>query len=347
MPVDTSTGPARAIADVPEPIRQLGLIEAHSRPLASQGKSIDGPYRSKRVSTYEAWRNWAELELRTPNSWPGMVLDLDGFGAIDLLCELCFSPWATYPPPLWVITRRDSGNCHAVWLLDRPVLRGEKAQGRPLRFLAAISEWYASALGADAGFNGVLTHNPYDQHPYAADFAFWHNPESRPYALAELAEPMPARAVRKPPTAQARTEAGRNCYVFDGACRILGSPKNQGLDTLAVCEGLNAQLALPQLPRPEVAGIARSVGRYRREWQERGQFGEIGDSERKAWGQRVGRVIGARGNRTRQERAQARRRRVLLMAKTGHKPDAIAEQLGAHLATVYRDLGALSQTLNS
>ena len=62
--------------------------------------------------------------------------------------------------PNWAVTRKAGGGTHAVWNLARPVHRGERARPSPLRALARVSEYYAAALLADAGYTGVLSHNP-------------------------------------------------------------------------------------------------------------------------------------------------------------------------------------------
>ena len=46
------------------------------------------------------------------------------------------------------------------FFLAKPVHRGPTAREAPLRLFARISEFYRQALGADPGYNGVLTHNP-------------------------------------------------------------------------------------------------------------------------------------------------------------------------------------------
>ena len=61
--------------------------------------------------------------------------------------------------PNWV-THRDTGGAHAAWCLARPVLRGAGARARPLKLLAMATEFMAQAVGADAGYTGVLAHNP-------------------------------------------------------------------------------------------------------------------------------------------------------------------------------------------
>ena len=62
----------------PTKVRTHGLKDAHSYPLVSQGKGRDGAHRgSFRVPVEDAWA-YPEIELRAANSWPNIVLDVDG-----------------------------------------------------------------------------------------------------------------------------------------------------------------------------------------------------------------------------------------------------------------------------
>ena len=83
----------------------------------------------------------------------------------------------------------------------------------PLRLFARISEFYRQALGADPGYNGVLTHNPMrSAHRHGEFLTYWGR--KQPYSLGELAEPIP-KGWRLP--VKPTTEAGRN----DALLRVL------------------------------------------------------------------------------------------------------------------------------
>ena len=93
-----------------------------------------------------------------------------------------------------------------------------------MRLLARISEFYRHALGADPGYNGVLTHNPMrSAHRHGEFLTHWGC--NRPYSLSELAEPIP-RGWRLP--VKPTTEAGRNCALFVALMKWAGSPANIG-----------------------------------------------------------------------------------------------------------------------
>ena len=101
--------------------------------------------------------------------------------------------------------RPDTGHSHAVWTLAAPVHKYPKARRGPLDYFAAIAEFYALTLGADAGYNGVLVHNPVST-PYETRWG----PEL-PYPLEQLARVIPF-GWRAPDVRQ--TGVGRNCDLF-------------------------------------------------------------------------------------------------------------------------------------
>ena len=81
------------------------------------------------------------------------------------------------------------------------------------------------------------------------------------------------------------TEAGRNCALFVGLMKWAGSPANIGREVLAVARATNDGLDLP-LGDSEVAGLAKSVERYRRSWIAQGRF--YTEAEGEAWGRALG-----------------------------------------------------------
>ena len=81
------------------------------------------------------------------------------------------------------------------------------------------------------------------------------------------------------------TEAGRNCALFVALMKWAGSPANIGREVVAVARATNDGLDVP-LGDSEVAGIAKSVERYRRSWIAKGRF--YTEAEREAWGCALG-----------------------------------------------------------
>ena len=254
---------------VPSIVREHGLRDAHLRPLVARRKG-----QSFRVHARDAW-GFPSLELRAGNSWPAVTLDCDLPTVVDALHALKSN--LALPVPNVVVERVSNGHCHASWFLSRPVHRGESARAAPMLKLGRVSEFYRQTLEADAGYAGVLTHNPLEETHRAGEFrTHWGHKCGR--SLDELAEPIP-RGWRLP--ARSTTEAGRNCALFGGLMLWAGSPFNLEFEVLAVARATNDGLDVP-LGDSEVAGLAKSVERYRRSWIAKGRF--YTPEQREAWG---------------------------------------------------------------
>ena len=272
-----------ALDFAPAQVRSHGLRDAHTYPQVARGQGA-----SFRVPASQAW-GYPSLELRAGNSWPLMGFDCDV--PEKVLEALVGNHWGArsdvcpaLPEPNMIVQRRSNSHLHVSYFLAKPVHRGPTAREAPLRLFARISEFYRQALGADPGYNGVLTHNPMrSAHRHGEFLTHWGC--NRPYSLSELAEPIP-RGWRLP--VKPTTEAGRNCALFVALMKWAGSPANIGREVLAVARATNDGLDVP-LGDSEVAGLAKSVERYRRSWIAKGRF--YTGAEREAWG----RVLGVRG----------------------------------------------------
>ena len=161
--------------------------------------------------------------------------------------------------------------------------RGATAREAPLRLFARISEFYRQALGADPGYNGVLTHNPMrSAHRHGEFLTHWGC--NRPYSLSELAEPIP-RGWRLPlkPT----TEAGPELRSVRGADEVGGITGEHR--ARSVGRGAGSRMTAWDVPLGDSEsgpGLAKSVERYRRSWIAKGRF--YTEAEREAWGCALG-----------------------------------------------------------
>ena len=264
----------------PDRVREHGLVEAHTWPLVSSGKVQGVVQASFRVHASVAW-SFPSLELRSARAWPVVCLDCDGTGGYSRLMLAVLD--RDIPCPNWVVYR-DTGGAHGVWCLERPVLRGELARARPLRLLTRATEYMAQKVEADAGYGQILSHNPMAPVETQRLQTDWLR--RQPYPLQELAEIVPF-GWRRPLVPS--TGIGRNCSLFEAGMKWAGSPDNLNFPVLPALMSINAEVARKHGKRPldagEVAGISRSVERYRAKWIARGQFLEVGDLERSAWGQ--------------------------------------------------------------
>ena len=265
----------------PDRVREHGLVEAHTWPLVSSGKVQGVVQASFRVHASVAW-SFPSLELRSARAWPVVCLDCDGTGGYSRLMLAVLD--RDIPCPNWVVYR-DTGGAHGVWCLERPVLRGESARARPLRLLTRATEYMAQKVEADAGYGQILSHNPMAPVETQRLQTDWLR--RQPYPLQELAEIVPF-GWRRPLVPS--TGIGRNCSLFEAGMKWAGSPDNLNFPVLPALMSINAEVARKHGKRPldagEVAGIARSVERYRAGWIAAGRF--YTESERSDWGRERG-----------------------------------------------------------
>ena len=314
------------IEEAPLIVRKHGLRDAHSRPLVSPGKRGGVFGVSFRVAPWAAW-HFPSLELRAANSYTCLILDLDGWGSYERAER---AARRTKVGALnWAVENKRTGGVHGVWTLAAPVHRAETALAAPLKRYARISEYYAAAVGADAGYTAVLTHNPMEDAQLPGFETHWLRRE--PYTLGELAEYIPFGWRRPKPS---RTAAGRNCDVFCHCMRWAGSPANLGAPVLGEAHQVNDGFEFPLDP-PEVAGIARSVERYRRRWIKRGQFGPVGDAERTSWG----RERGVKSGQARRKRTKERDQAIVQAVVSGQSTHAVAREHGVDQSTIVRVVG--------
>ena len=261
-------------------MREHGLRDAHSYPLVSMGKDRSRAHSASfRVPASEAWE-FPEIELRAGNSWPSIVLDVDGSNALYRVVEAV--EHGEILTPNWTVTRKQGGGTHAVWTLKTPVHRGEKARRGPLSYLTRISEYYADKLKADPSYNSVLCHNPMALAHGRGFITNWM--ERSPRTLDQLAEVIPF-GWKKPRIAN--TAIGRNCTMFDTLVQWAGKPENIKVPVSSAAHAINGEIGRSHgkipLPHSEVSEVARRVERYRREWVAQGKF--YSAEQRSAWAQ--------------------------------------------------------------
>ena len=216
--------------------------------------------------------------MRAGNSFPCVTLDCDGAESVGLLSEFILDEHL--PTPNVIVRRVASGNCHAHYMLDTPVHRGDAARPKPLQALARVSEYLSVALRADRGYNGVLTLNP-----------AWPGPEYEtsylrawPWELRELGESIPDgwRIPAVPATA-----IGRNVALFQWAVkeahrpraaeviRFHGSKDCPYWEQIVAAKNHSEYGDFPRcLPDSEVRSIARSSARYSLRQYDRERFRE-------------------------------------------------------------------------
>ena len=304
----------------PAQLRAYGYADAHRTPLVSRGK-VDGMFTSSfRVQSWQAW-DYPSIELRTGNSWPALVLDLDRLTAAEETYVRAVLD-NDLPAPNWIV-QKHGGGAHVVYCLVDPVHRGAQAREKPLRLLARVSEWLGVELNADPGYVGVLTHNPAYSGSLVQLTPWWIRPQG--YELRELLDYVPT-GWRKPKLP--KTAIGRNCALFESLMSWAGSPRNIELAAEPVAWALNQELDVP-LGWTEIKGIARSVEKYRARWLAQGRFHTR--TESLAWSHSRRKA----GLRTRRNKARRRALQVQQLLAGGMKKAEIARELGLHRNTVH------------
>ena len=235
---------------VPDPVFDHGLRAAHVYPLVGRRTGPGKTFWSGRVPASQAW-SFSYIVLSDAGAtWATMTFDCDNRQAMAAGLD-------DLPPYSWLVRTRRGG--HVSWALAVPVGKHQAARAAPEAYLSAVAEYYHHALGADPAFGG-LSHNP--AHPKAD--TVWGR--RKPYSLDELSSVIPCNW-RKPRIAQ--TGIGRNRDLFMATCR-----GDRGVPALTMAHALNRDVAdaygRESLPDSEVAGIARSVERYRRKWEQQG-----------------------------------------------------------------------------
>lgn len=174
---------------------------------------------------------------------------------------------ANLPPPSWTAVNVENLHGHLVWGLSVPVLvDSPDMRQAPLRYLCAIEAAFRAKLGADQGYSGLMTKNPFHE-----QWRVFRGPSF--YELGELAdcvEDLPKHLSKRKPE---EIGLGRNVTVFEflrqWAYRNIRGYKAQGFPGwnpwMAACNG-RALERNGDFPNPmdgrEVWHIAKSVAKW-------------------------------------------------------------------------------------
>ena len=269
----------------PEAVRRHGLQAAHPRPLVSHGKRAGVPFTSWRTTPAKAWA-MPELQYgHAGSSTAALILDCDN-------PEATAAGLSGLPPASWIVWRKANQHAHVVWALAAPVHRYPAAKIEPLRYLAHVAEFYASATGADPAYSGVLAHNPAPTFANDDFVTTWGREE--PYALDQLASVIPVNWT--PPKVRVTGE-GRHVDLFTDLMRWAGRRENAETAVLVAAMIHNAKIDRP-LPESHVRATARSVERYRARWAARGWHKPAWIAKQVA----LGRVGGVKSGEAKRER---------------------------------------------
>ena len=257
----------------PEAVSGQGIKAVHQRPFcAGEDSQIVG-----RFDALTAWATFPKLELQPPHAYAAIILD------VDHPSEYGWPGGKPSIPANWLVinsrprsaTRR-AGGIHAVYALEVPVARHDAAHTLPLAYLAHVADRLSYHLGADPGYQGLITRNPINPGP----FCFTHWGRMFGYTLQELDKRLPKG---KPP-ARRQTGIGRNIDLFKSMvsevfrprwAAILGAQGFSGAWLDYVRAQNDAMFAPEALPDSECRSIAKSCHRYHSIHYSPGRFRDI------------------------------------------------------------------------
>lgn len=264
------------------------------------------------------------LQINPPAQAHYLVFDVDRPAAAYAWEE------SRLAPPNFATVNPQNGHAHLVYKLAAPVTTSEHGTIKPLRYLAAIERAYGLELGADAGYSGLITRNPY-KHPTLCL-------HTEAYGLDELADWLKGDLGLYPDKKELTSGFGRNVTLFDTvrawayqAIRLYRAKERSRLFDAWFMEiyeyaiTVNAQYPDP-LQLSEVRATARSIAKYC--WKQDGRA-EQQFLERQAVRGKAGGI--AKGRANTEKRVQA-----LELRLNGLSTRQIAAEISVNQSTVSR-----------
>jgi len=214
-------------------------------------------------------------------------------------------------PPNLAVTNPANGHAHLLYGLAVPVPRTDAARPAPLRYASAVEGAYREALGADAGYSGLICKTP--------GHAAWRTLQLAPqlYELEELADYWGVDLSSRPEQDRRRRldhGLGRNVTLFEKlrrwSYRQVLEYKRQGARYGQWHVNVQAQaMAYNDFPTPlplsEIRATAKSVAKWTWKHFSEAQFSAIQSAR------------GKKGGRPRKYASKAERDRAYYQRKKG------------------------------
>lgn len=169
---------------------------------------------------------------------------------------------ANLPTPSWISKNRLNNHAHIGYMLATPVCTSHRAKQNIIEYLAKIEQAYTLALGADRGYSGLITKNPF--HSDWDNYIF----DVQPFDLGYLADFVELQELKT--DLSEVSGLGRNCMMFDTvrhwayeAIRafVSGVFDSWYAEVLKVAINANGAFIEP-LPYSEVKATAKSIARW-------------------------------------------------------------------------------------
>jgi len=169
------------------------------------------------------------------------------------------------PAPTFVTINPENLHAHLVYELFTPVLLWENARQKPIEWLNAVRRAWTEALGADVGYNGLISKNPNSSHWHILDF-------NARYDLGELSEAVTIKDHHYQTPKGFREDfagEGRNNFLFEVGRFYSYQKKDSCNNETALQDVLfthllnvnHTEFAEP-LPMNEVRHIAKSIAKF-------------------------------------------------------------------------------------
>lgn len=200
------------------------------------------------------------IQLNPPAKQHYLIFDIDKKAAA---IEWEYSKIA---PPNYVVINPNTTHGHAVYKLETPVVTTQNGKLEPLRYAAAIELAYTTELGADLGYSGLISRNPYQnpvRHIHSDQYSLFELEDYLPHPLSHYKRPLaPINGL------------GRNVTLFDDvrawaytAIRLYRTGSRPRLydvwlkEVTEYTERKNSQFMNP-LAYSEVKATARSIAKF-------------------------------------------------------------------------------------
>lgn len=242
---------------------------------------------------------------------------------------------ANLPTPSWISKNRQNNHAHIGYMLATPVCTSHRAKQNVIEYLAKIEQAYTLALGADRGYSGLITKNPFHSE--------WENHifDVQPFDLGYLADFVELQELKT--DLREVAGLGRNCMMFDTvrywayeAIRafVSGSSDSWYAEVLKVATNANGAFLEP-LPYSEVKATAKSVARW--VWRNHAQA-QAKFIERQSVKGRIGglKSDSSIGGKARSQQYSDMRQEAFKLHLQGVNNTQIAEQLKVSRRTIIR-----------
>ena len=171
---------------------------------------------------------------------------------------------ANLPPPTITTINKENGHAHLLYELETPISRGVQSRFRPIYYYQAIYRGFKRKLGADNGYSGLITKNPFSSSWGRTLFDI-------PYSLDELDEYLSKKDKRldiQNSKNHISYNESRNCDIFDYVRKLayIEARETNNADSLyrfvlSCCDQQN-QIFLEQLGISEINAIAKSITKF-------------------------------------------------------------------------------------